>query len=840
MLRLLFLPLVFWTLTPLTFAFTPLNLQTEYQTNPLGIDNPAPRFSWQTAETQTAYHFIVKDGDTVVRDSGKIESPQSFLVPFGGKLKSNTKYIWKVQVFSKDGNASEWSEPATFVTGILDEKEWHVSQWLKHPTAPEEKAVWFRKKFNVNNPQSTLIHVASVGYHELYINGKKADDRVLAPVLTRFKDRTFYVTYDAAQLLQNGENVIAVWAASGWAANETMKLPFIFRVQSDLVKSDDTWKCAVSNYENTRRTPIWTKNGGEKIDARNAQPGWNALNFDDSSWDKPKTVEFNTKLISHSIIAPTRIIETYKPVKITGENPYKIEFAKNFTGWVKVDMSGLAAGETVNILTADDEKTVCDFDQKSIYIAAGKEKETFCNKFNYAAGRFVTIEGLKKKPELDDITGFALATDLKRTGYFSSSNEIYNKIYETDLWTFRACTPEGFTMDCPHRERMGYGEVATATSWGIGFPAYETGSFYKKIVQDWIDVQEPNGWVNHTAPQFGPHYGGPMWSSGGLNVAWEHYVNFADKTVIELIYPSAKKWLDFLHTNSKDGLVIPYKGKWWFLGDWAAPGGRKETGDSPEAQYFNNCVYAMNLESFIRIAGILNHPEDAELYGKRLDILRRNIHQTFYNNETGMYSKGTQVQQAFALSADIVPGTLRASVLEKLSADMQKRQYFDMGSSGLPVLIPYLANPPRDEVTAVSALTAQILNRTEKPGFGYFVKMGETTWPEYWEIDVPSRIHTCYTGIAGWFVKGLCGILPDYAHPGYKSFIIRPQFVKECDWAEASVESPYGKIVSRWERGGDSVTLNVTVPANSTATVILPDREPVSVGTGVHRFQVKE
>ncbi|MDR3269607.1 MAG: glycoside hydrolase family 78 protein [Tannerella sp.] len=764
---------------------------------------------------------------------------------FGAVFFVLLSFVWSAVCF---GQQTESKHATTADTAV----DFTGSHWIKHPTAPEEKAVWFRKTFNAADVKSARVHIASVGYHELYINGQKADDRVLAPALTRFKDRTLYVTYDVTKFLKTGENVIAVWAASGWAAHETMKVPFVLRVHSVIeaaegktvtIDSDETWRCAVSHYENTRRERDNVKNGGERIDARNDQPDWNTVKFDDSKWETPKTIAFDTKLIPHAIIEPTRIIETLKPVKITELDQeagvtsavaYKIEFAKNFTGWVKMDMTGLAESDAVIFETADDEESVCDFDQRSIYIAAGNEKETFCNKFNYTAGRFVTVRGLKEKPEIDDVTGLVLATDLKRTGYFACSNELYNRIYETDLWTFRANTPEGFTMDCPHRERMGYGEEATACSWGIGFPNYDMRSFYLKNVQDWIDVQEPNGWVNHTAPQFGGHYGGPMWSSAGLNVAWEHYVNYADRPVIELIYPSAKRWLDFLHENSEEGLVVPYKGKWWFLGDWAAPGGRKETGDSPEARYFNNCVYAMNLEAFVRIAQILNHPEEAKLYGKRLATLKTDIHKKFYNSETGMYSNGTQVQQAFALSTGIVPEKLRPSVAAKLKDDMRKRQYFDMGSSGLPALIPFLS-----QHSEFADITAMILNRTEQPGYGYFVTQGETTWPEYWEIDVQSRIHTCYTGIAGWFVKGLCGIRPDPGKPGYKSFIIRPQIVKECDWAEASVESPYGTIKSRWERKGNNVALTVTIPPNSSATVFLPDKRPAEVKAGTHTFEIR-
>jgi alpha-L-rhamnosidase len=591
-----------------------------------------------------------------------------------------------------------------------------------------------------------------------------------------------------------------------------------------VINSDTGWKCAVSNSENLSEVTNWGNNGGERIDARAYLADWNRVKFDDSAWENPVTVDCAVKLSSHILVEPTRVIETYKPAAITGDGTFRIEFAKNFTGWFKIEMSGLSAGDTVTILTADDEKTVCDFNQRNIYIAKGTDRESFCNRFNYTGGRFFTVEGLKKKPEPADVTAYALTTDLKQTGHFTSSNELYNKIYELDLWTFRAATLEGFTMDCPHRERCGYGETTITSAWGTGFPIYEAGALYHKVLLDLIDAQDENGFVHNTAPQSpSPHYGGPMFGCAGLNVAAEHYLNFADAQILELIYPSAKKWLEFLNTHTVDGLLVPYdKHKGKFLGEWAAPNGRTEYGDSPQSKYFNNCVYAMNLADFIGFAKMLNRLDDVAFYSQRLDSLKRRIHEEYYNAETGTYSDGNQAQQAFALLTGITPENLKPAVVARLHRELtETHPYFDVGSAGLPVLLPYLINHPEE-----GEATAKILAKTDCPGYGYFIKRGETTMPEYWEVDVPSRIHTCYVGIASWFIKGLCGIQPDAGNTGYQSFIIRPIIVPEVDFAEASVESPYGKIVSRWERKNNQTILSVTVPPNTSATIHIPSTNP--------------
>jgi alpha-L-rhamnosidase len=332
-----------------------------------------------------------------------------------------------------------------------------------------------------------------------------------------------------------------------------------------------------------------------------------------------------------------------------------------------------------------------------------------------------------------------------------------------------------------------------------------------------------------------------MWSSAGMNVAQHHYQHYGDKEIIETVYPTAKRWLEFLHANTKDGLLEQYhkrnKGN-HFLGDWLAPHSRSERGNSVEAVYFNNCVYAMNLETFIGFAKLLGHEDDVTFYSDRLNKLRPAIHAKFYNIENATYCTETQVQNAFALLTNVTPDNERAKVATFIHNDLNgKHPYFDMGSSGLTVLLKYFVANSEEGKTV-----AKILNKTEFPGYGYFVDQGENTWSEDWKIDVPSKIHTCYTGIAGWLIKGLCGIQPDAEHSGYKHSIIRPVIVDEATFAEASVESPYGQIFCRWTRQNDkdknkdNVTLSVIIPPNTTATIYV-DGKPIEVSAGKYEFQ---
>ena len=827
----------------------PYDLQCEYMTDPLGIDVQTPRLSWKLrdpdfvrGQKQTGCHVLVASrkslldqGRADLWDSGQTSSPQSVLLPYGGrKLVSDQDCYWKVRVLDKDGRPSAWSAVARFSMGLLQQQDW-TGPWIKHPDAPAAKHLWFRRDLILDKAvRSAFIHVASLGYHELYVNGTKADARVLAPALTRLDKRVLYVTYDLASLLKAGKNTIALWTGPGWSRYSFFKTHPALRVQLNArcadgklfsLASDKTWRTEISSSENMGETK-YGDNGGEKVDARNYLADWNAVGFDDSRW--PQAAETSASAaLSAQMMEPTRVIETVKAIDILGSGPaYKVVLAKNFTGWLDIRTSGQAPGDVITINIANQDKTAQDFGQKSQYVCKGEAGEAFRNRFNFSAGRYVTLQGLKAKPRLGDVTGYAVATDLKRTGHFACSKELFNQIYEADLWTHRANTIEGYTSDCPHRERLGYGEESFANAWGIGLPNYQSGAFYMKHIRDWSDVQEDSGWINHTAPQINQHYGGPLWSSAGLNISWEFYRTFADKRALETTYPSSKRWSEFLASKVKGGLLRNYDKHWGkFLGDWAAPGQRRERGDSPQAEFFNNCVYAMNLATFVEIAKILDKAADAARYGQRLKELKTAVHARYFLPDKTLYSDGTQVQLAFPLLTGITPEKLRPAVIASFNREIaQGHPYLDMGSSGLPVLLKYLI----EETDGSDYLFAH-LSKTNEPSYGYFLRRGESTWPEYWNVDVPSRIHTCYTGIASWFIKGLGGIRPDPDCPGYQTFIIKPAIVGDLTFAEAATESSYGPISSRWERQGNVVKLAVTIPPNSQATVYVPTRDVKSV-----------
>ena len=91
-------------------------------------------------------------------------------------------------------------------------------------------------------------------------------------------------------------------------------------------------------------------------------------------------------------------------------------------------------------------------------------------------GRWVQITGLRYKPELDQIRGWMIRPDYRRSGGFECDLPLLNDIYRTTLWTFENLSLGNYVVDCPHRERCGYGGDALATT-RTALGNYQLGGF---------------------------------------------------------------------------------------------------------------------------------------------------------------------------------------------------------------------------------------------------------------------------------------------------------------------------------------------------------------------------
>jgi len=866
-------------------SVTVTDLRCEYLKDPLGIDVGQPRLSWKLAavapksrgQRQTAYQVLVASSEALLRQgqgdlwySGTITSDQSVHVVYAGRpLASGMECFWRVRVMDENGVASPWSTPARWTMGLLDKSDWSA-QWIgidqvfsreKGWPPPDNKVPdpWLRKTFELKaKPERAVVYVASVGYHELYVNGARIGDAVLSPAVVNHRKRARYVAYEIADQLEEGKNVIGLWLGVSWSifppykTDDRPQTPIVL-AQADIrlpggktmrVVTDDSWRTHPS--PNTL-LGVWDfmHFGGERYDAGQEVPGWCAVDFDDAAWN-PATVYSPHLVLSAEMIEPNRRIEEVKPVGVEEVKPgvYRVDLGVNVTGWLEADIRG-NPGDQIEFKFSERPGTDMTHRLFSRYIIGPSGKGTFRNRFNYFTGQWVTIEGLKYQPALNDIRASLVRTDYARAADFECSNELLNDIYDTTLWTFEDLSLGGYIVDCPHRERMGYGGDAHATT-ECGLNNYSLGAFYTKWSQDWRDVQGgsaawgtaekaavqdaiESGNLPYTAPTYWGG-GGPGWSGYCVTLPWEMYERYGDTRILEENFPTIQRWLAFLETKAKDNILRRWGGEWDFLGDWLWPGAKGVNGDTRETLFYNNCYWLFNLQTAAKIAETIGKEDVAKQYRTRAEEVRRAVHREFFIPGVNSYVNGFQAYLAIALLVNLPPQDVRPAIERRLEEEIliRRKGHIHAGITGGAFLYKTLLALDRQDLLFTMA------NKDTYPGWGDMLRSGATTIYESWDKD-NSWCHSSYLYIGTWFIEGLAGIKSDLSRPGFQHFILQPGLVDDpsLKWVKAHHDSLYGRIVSNWSIDANSVlAVNVTVPPNTTATLYLPTADEKTTTEG--------
>lgn len=844
-------------------AVQPYDLKCEYLENPLGIDIPKPRLSWKLGTVtgirgrkQTACQILVSSSEVLLAenrgdlwDSGRIDTAESVNIAYGGvPLVAGQKCFWKVRFSDEQNNWSSWSAPSFWRMGLFA-GDWRA-QWIGSETM-EARSVggrkvnnvmqdpWFRKTFSLKDmPQDAVVYVASVGYHELYVNGRKVGDAVLSPSVTDHKTRARYMTYDITDYLQPGDNVLALWLGTSWSVfpayqrDDKPAIPMAL-VQAEItlpsgtelqILSDETWKTHAS--PNTL-LGYWEAHHfeGECYDAALEQDNWNATGFDDSGWEMSKVYHPALK-VSSDRTEPNRLIKEIAPVSIEETEPgvYRVDMGINYAGWFEMQLKG-QPGDSIVFQFSEREKDACSYGIRSIYKVGPKRKGVFCNRFNYMTGRWVRISGLRYKPTADQVRGWLIRPDYRRSGGFECDIPLLNNIYRTTLWTLENLSLGNYVVDCPHRERCGYGGDALATT-RTALGNYQLGAFYNKWMEDWRDVQGADGNVPYTAPtRIGG--GGPSWSGFCVTLPWELYRQYGDKRVLSESFSTIRRWLGFLETKSQHNMLVRWGGKWSFLGDWLWPSAwperramekrGKALGDTRETLFFNNCHWIYNLETAAKIADVLGHKEEAAAYRKRASQVRKAVHDTFFDARDNSYVNGYPSYLAMALLVNLPPENLRGKVWKRLEREIlvNRKGHFWGGITAGSFLLHTLLDNRRDDLILEMAM------KEDFPSWGNMLKEGNGTFFEDWECR-GSALHSSYLYIGSWFIEALGGIRR--MESGYKQFVIAPWITEEGpQLVRSHYNSMYGKIVSNWVVDAGILNLEVTVPANTTAILKLSD-----------------
>lgn len=826
------------------------DLQCEALKNPLGIDNISPNLSWKINSEknglrQMYYQILAASDEKLLSkdtgdlwDTGKIRSEKSVWVPYSGKaLKSKSLVYWKVRVWDEKGNVTDWSENARFLIGLLSPADWNAV-FIGGSSVEDEKAEspLLRKTFNcTDKKQLSLLHVNSLGYHEIYINGQRVGHAVLVPAVSQVDKRSLIVTYDISPYLKKGENELVLWLGKGWYRNPKVVSggPYVRAqmetysdgVWTELVRTDETWLTRRSGYSDPGKWTAWQFEG-EIIDAAALLPDLTSNSLNSVKWENVRKVEIPFLAASPQMVESNKIQKTIHPVSVQQPNDstWIFDVGTNLTGWTEIKFPQLKANQKIRISYCDflnDDGSFRDKNDCDYYIASGSKDEKFINKFNYHAYRYIRITNLDKSPALSDISCSLVHTDFSGSSSFSCSDTDLNVIHDMVQYTLRCLTIGGYMVDCPHLERLGYGgdgNASTLTAQTI----FNLAPMYDNWMQAWADCMRENGGMPHTAPCPYPAGGGPYWCGFIITGSWQTYVNYGDKRLIKKYYPVMKKWLEYVKSYTKDGLLKQWPDteyRNWYLGDWATPEGIDQT-NPLSVDLVANCFVSDCYHTMEKIAGVLGYEEDRDEFVVKREGLNKLIHSTFYDPKQKSYSTGTQIDLIYPLLVGATPENITGDVINTLYKETKDRfnGHLSAGLVGVPIISQWVTQ------SSSADYMYNMLKKRTYPGYLYMIDNGATTTWEHWNGE-RSHIHNCYNGIGSWFYQALGGIIPDEEQPGYRHIFIQPQMVKGIEWVKVSKDTPFGKLSVEWKLSDSKYILDVNIPIGSSATVKLPFEE---------------
>ncbi len=848
------------------------NLRCEMLVNPIGIDVTKPRLSWEIVSEQRnvlqiAYQVLVASSkEKLKRDegdlwnSGTVNSDASIHIPYAGKpLTSRTQCFWKIRTLTTKGE-SAWSEPASFSIGLLNKTDWKA-KWIGYDKTSAWDSItqfsrlssrYFRKQFqSLSTIKRATVYIVGLGLYELYINGHKIGDQVLAPAPTDYRKSVLYNTHDVTKQLKAGNNVIATVLGNGrfFTMRQSYK-PYkintfgfpkmLLQLEIEyadgtkkMVVSDDTWKLNVDG-------PIRTANeyDGEEYDATKEQKGWNNAGFNDASWLKPELVTAPEGKVIAQMSEPMKIMQAIEPVAISkiNDEKYILDMGQNFSGWIKMNVKG-PRGKKVTLRFAEslqksgelyvanlrDAKVTDAYTLKGTPSGDGGEVWQPC--FVFHGFRYVEVNNYPGIPTVKDFEGKLVYDNLQTTGLLVSSNETINSIYQSAWWGI-ASNYKGMPIDCPQRnERQPWlGDRATG-AYGESF-LFANQNLYAKWLNDIEESQTPEGAIPDVAPAFWNYYSDNVtWPGTYILVANMLYQQFGDKQSIIKHYPSMKKWMDYMKGKYMQDYIIT-KDKY---GDWCVPPESLELIHAKDSTLNTNgaliaTAYYYHLlqimREFQKIAGI---DFEADEYGILSSNIKKAFNKKFFNASKACYDNNSITANLLPLYFGITENEWQRDVFNRIFFKIQGNNYhISTGVIGTQWLMRALTNFGKSDIAF------KIASNTTYPSWGYMVQNGATTIWELWNGNTAnpqmnSQNHVMLLGdLLIWLNENIAGIKSDNQQVAFKKIRMKPENIPGLDFLRASYHSLYGDIKSEWKKSGNLFRWDITIPPNTTAIISIP------------------
>jgi len=739
-----------------------------------------------------------------------------------------------------------------------------VAQWIAPPQGMLRPFATplFRKEFRLaGTARKGVLRIIGLGDYDVAVNGRRATPTGISQPWSQYEKTLYWSEIDIRGLLKPGANCIAVsLGASFWhnpnpppgrynkdGPQRTAVEPFLLCAEMVITTDDGkTVRLGTDASWKTFPGPVTFSHvyAGEDYDARFEQREWDRVGFDDGAWHTSRVAEAPGAALRRRdwpafADAGTSVASE---VRTVADGTLRCAFPENLSSQLRVRLEGGKPGDRVTFRCGEhrgaDGRLFGGYVVDCSVTTAGGSVEHRWRHF-YLGMQFVEVGGAvadgapnpENKPVLRKIELVHVRDGLNEAGEFRCSSDLLNRTHALIDRAIRSNMSWVMT-DCPHREKLGWLECSYLLAPSFAY-RYDCREWFAKLCRDVRDAQEPNGMVRTVAPSYpAGRFPGAFdwtveWGAAAVLLPWTLYEWYGEPGALRENFDMMRRFVDYVETQAVDGIAPGGLGDWYDYGHGHGPGPSRFTPTELSA----TATWALCARAVSRAASIIGRRQDAERYRLLYERIAESFRQRFLDPATSRLKTGDSPQcaNAMALCADLVPGEMRAVLVDQIVADLQRRDWQQTpGDVGHVYFIRALAEAGRSDVLH------RVYARTGTGSYGGILAKGLTSLPETWDamMDGYQSLNHCMLGhVMEWLYGYVAGIRQAPASVGWRDVLIAPA-PGDLTYADARLQTPRGLIECSWRREDGRFILSVTVPKGVRATAVLPSGRRVTLKAG--------
>jgi alpha-L-rhamnosidase len=843
----------------------------------IATGHASPRLSWKLQSAaadvfQLAYEVEVAaspEFDGPVARSGVVSEARPYLALWPAPpLQSREVRWWRVRAHTNLG-LTAWSEPSRVEASLLSQSDWSARPVSPISNVGRETAgpvPLLRRAFEMGAPVvSARLYVTSLGVHEVQINGQPVSADLLEPGWSVYPKRLLFAAYDVTALLAEGSNAISAAVGDGWYRGDlTWKLTrnvygattallaqlevTLATGETVVVATDANWR---GGYGAVSSADLYQ---GTETDLGDEPTGWRAAGFDDRGWEAVRVLDLPACLGTRAMPA-VRIVER-REIELPGQPspgaPIRLDAGQNMTGYLRIVARG-PAGARVTVRHAEVLDTDGSLFTEALrearatdsYMLDGQPVNELAPVFTFHGFRYAEIEA-SPGVTIDAVTAEVMSSDLRQIGRFACSDPMVNQLAENIRWSQRG-NFLAVPTDCPQRdERLGWtGDIQVFS------PTACLNADCRSFLGGWLRdlaLEQDRGRVPHVIPdvlaQLGSKQGCAAWGDAATVVPWSLYRAYGDLEVLRAQFDSMKAWVDWCVTRTEpDGLWT----RDFQFGDWLDPDAppEKPAAAKTSAGFVASSYLAHSAGLVAGAATLVGQPQLAETYHE-LQARTALAAWTRWAEEAVRSPTGCALAIEFAIAPPSEHAGIGAWLAELVAAAGYR---IGTGFVGTPLVLPALTRTGHLDVAY------RLLMNRDCPGWLYQVDRGATTMWERWDgigadgspnrASMVSFNHYAYGAVGAWLYQTVAGLNVDLSQPPDAQIVLAPQPGGGLTWAEAELETPYGRLAIAWRLEGGTLTIDAVVPPGAVAQLTIPAGfqppagEPsIRLGAGEYSFRL--